>query len=67
MKVWIRWRSACFTASQQACMSRSSARDRPQITGPRTSRATRLTASKSAGDETGNPASMTSTPRAASW
>ena len=37
------------------------------MTGPWTSRAIACTASKSPGEEIGNPASMTSTPSRASW
>jgi hypothetical protein len=67
MKVWIRGRAAWRTASQQRSMSAGTARARPAMTGPRTSRAMRLTASKSPSDATGKPASMMSTPSRASW
>ncbi|GBD28273.1 hypothetical protein HRbin31_00286 [bacterium HR31] len=65
MKVWIRGRSASRTPSQHTSMSWRCARARPQITGPRTSRAISRTASRSPGDAMGNPASITSTPRRA--
>ena len=48
-------------------MSCTLVRARPQITGPCTSRAIASTASKSPGLVIGKPASITSTPRRASW
>ena len=65
---WMRGRAASLTASQARSMSASiPQRARPAMTGPRTSRAMRWTAAKSPSEEIGNPASMMSTPRAASW
>ena len=61
MNTWIRGVSACEIAFQHASTSAPFARARPAITGPRTSRAISETASKSPGDENGNPASMMST------
>src|SRR3954451_4312368 len=48
-------------------MSCFDVRARPQTIGPSTWRAMACTASKSPGEVIGNPASMTSTPRRASW
>src|SRR5215204_1898143 len=67
MKVWMRGRSESLTAFQAASMSCLEVRARPQTTGPCTSRAIACTASKSPGEEIGKPASITSTPRRASW
>src|SRR5215207_8576634 len=67
MKVWMRGRSESLMAFQAASTSCGFARARPQITGPCTSRAMAWTASKSPGEEIGKPASITSTPRRASW
>ncbi len=67
MKVWMRGASACRTASQQTRTSFSTARARPQTRAPSTSLAIAWTASKSSGEATGNPASMTSTRSLASW
>src|SRR5581483_11306569 len=58
--------AASFTASQQASTSLGTARARPAIAVPRTSLAMSFTASKSPGDEAGNPASMKSTRRRSS-
>ena len=67
MKVWIRGRSESLIAFHAASMSWKLVRDRPQITGPCTSRAIACTASKSPGEVIGKPASMMSTPSRASW
>src|SRR5271165_4667394 len=67
MKVWMRGRSESLTAFQAASMSWLLVRASPQITGPSTSRAIAWTASKSPGEVIGKPASITSTPRRASW
>src|SRR5438874_8593237 len=67
MKVWMRGRCASLTAFQAASMSCLDVRARPQITGPSTSREIACTDSKSPGEVIGNPASITSTPRRASW
>ena len=62
MKVWMRGRFACLTASQQRSMSLKFARASPQITASLASRAISLTASKSPSEAIGKPASMMSTP-----
>ncbi len=62
MKVWMRGRFACFTASQQRSMSPMLARASPQITALLAWPAIFETASKSPSDAMGNPASMMSTP-----
>ena len=62
MKVWMRGRFACFTASQQRSMSPMLARASPQITAFLAWPAIFETASKSPSDAMGNPASMMSTP-----
>ncbi len=62
MKVWIRGRRACLTASQQRSMSAKFARASPQITAFLASLAIWLTASKSPSEAIGKPASMMSTP-----
>src|SRR3984893_11719916 len=64
MNVWMRFRSA--PASARAASSMSSLRQRASaaITGRRTSRETCATASASAADAMGKPASMMSTPSA---
>ncbi len=67
MKVWMRGRSASFTASRRRRCPALLVRASPQITGPSTSRAIACTASKSPGEVIGKPASMMSTPRRASW
>ena len=54
-------------ASAQTLMSFLLARQSPQIVGPFTSVAIFSTASKSPGDATGKPASITSTPNLANW
>ena len=64
--VWIRGRSENFTALAQAIISFSTILARPQITGPVISLAIIETASKSPGEDTGKPASITSTLRRAS-
>ncbi len=66
MKVWMRGRSAGLTALAQTRMSFSTARAKPQMTGPLISRAMVSTDSKSPGDEMGKPASITSTCKVAS-
>src|SRR3954452_9250957 len=63
----MRGRSASFTAFQAASMSWLLVRARPQMIGPSTSRAIACTDSKSPGEVIGKPASITSTPRRASW
>ena len=65
-KVWIRDRFAPLTASHNVSMSFLIARASPVTIGPLTSRATAWTDSKSPGEEAGKPASMISTPSAAS-
>src|SRR3954452_22110267 len=67
MNVWTRGRWASRTASAARSMSGAWARARPAMTGPSTSRAIACTAWKSPGEAIGNPASMTLTPRRASW
>ena len=66
MNTWIRARSASRTASQQRSTSARWVRESPAMTGPFTVRAMAPTASKSPSLDTGNPASMMSTPRRAS-
>src|SRR6476620_8203474 len=69
-KVWMRGRSSSRTASHARSTSAGLARARPATIGGRGSnsaRAIACTASKSPGEAIGNPASMTSTPRRASW
>ena len=61
MNVWIRQRSAPFSASAARRMSPSVVRASAAITGPRTLDAISATASNSPSDETGNPASRMST------
>ena len=65
--MWICGRSASLMAPQTASMSAFTARASAVTMGPRTSRAMAWQAWKSPGEEIGNPASMTSTPSAASW
>ena len=65
-KTWIRGFWAYWIASQARSMSRSLHRARPQTDEPATSAAMARTASKSPTEAIGNPASMTSTPSAAS-
>src|ERR1700689_1914903 len=65
--MWMRGRSESLTACHAASMSCFEVRARPQMTGPSTSRAIACTDSKSPGEVIGNPASMMSTPRRASW
>ena len=65
MKVWMRGRSAPFTASAARRMSPGAARASPAITGPRTASLMRLTLSKSSLEAMGKPASITSTPSSA--
>ena len=60
-KMWIRGDSAFSSARAAASMSFSSARARPATVDPWISFAICLTDSKSPGDATGKPASMTST------
>jgi len=60
-KVWIRGRFATLIASHSVSMSFFTARASPVTTGPRTALAIAWTASKSPGEEAGNPASMMST------
>ena len=67
MKVWMRGTSATLTASQHTRMSCSMARESPAMRGPLISVAMACTASKSSGEAIGNPASMMSTLRRASW
>ena len=67
MNVWMRGTSASRTASQQTRTSCSMARASPAMRAPLTSRAIRATDSKSPLEATGKPASITSTPRRASW
>ena len=62
MKVWMRGRAACCTASQARSMSMRPARARPQTVERFTSLAISRTASKSPLEAIGKPASMTSTP-----
>jgi hypothetical protein len=66
-KVWMRGLCDHCTASQARTMSCSWMRARPVILGPLTSEAMRLTDSKSPSEVIGNPASITSTFRRASW
>ena len=65
-KTWIRDLWAYFTASQARSMSLSLHRARPQTVEPVISPAMARTASKSPTEAIGKPASMISTPRAAS-
>src|SRR3954454_4176967 len=67
MNVWIRGRAASCTAPKAASTSATCARASPAMIGPSTWRAMAWTASKSPGLVIGKPASMTSTPRRASW
>ncbi len=60
-KTWIRGDSAFSRARAVASMSFSRARESPAIFGPRISSAICLTDSKSPGEATGKPASITST------
>ncbi len=62
MKVWMRGRLACFTASPARSMSASPARDRPHTTARLTRLAISVTAAKSPSEAIGKPASMMSTP-----
>ena len=64
--VWIRPRFANFSASAATSMSFSTARVRAQMVGQVTALEISTTELKSPGLEMGNPASMTSTPRASS-
>jgi hypothetical protein len=66
MNVWMRGRSASFTASWAASISATCVRASPAMIGPSTVREIVCTASKSPGEVIGNPASITSTPRRAS-
>jgi len=61
MPVWMRNVLALASAFRQVSMSSDMARVRPQITGPCICCEIRRTASKSSGEEAGNPASITST------
>jgi hypothetical protein len=65
--VWMRGLPDHFTASHARSMSALSMRARPATVGPATSEAMRDTDSKSPSEVIGNPASMTSTLRRASW
>src|SRR5580692_6621766 len=68
--MWMRGRSESFTACHAASMSCLLVRARPQITGwegLKSARAIACTDSKSPGEVIGKPASITSTPRRASW
>src|SRR6266576_695728 len=67
MKTWIRLRSAGFSASAAASISRSWQRASAAITGRLTVSATCCTPRRSPCDAAGKPASMTSTPSASSW
>ena len=67
MNTWMRGFSACRTASHARSTSLKPVRDRPVMIGPRTALAIASTDSKSPSDAIGNPASITSTPRRASW
>ncbi len=67
MNTWMRGFSAWRTASQARSTSLNPVRERPVITGPWTDLAMASTASKSPWLAIGNPASMMSTPRRASW
>ena len=67
MKMWMRGCSACRTASQARSTSLNAVRDRPAMVEPFTLLAIASTASKSPWLAIGNPASITSTPRRASW
>ena len=62
MKVWIRNASATFSASAAASMSFATARERAQTRLFLMCFAMVCTDSKSPGEETGKPASITSTP-----
>src|SRR5918997_911205 len=66
-KVWMRGLCDHCTASHARTMSCSWMRARPVILGPLTSEAMRLPDSKSPWEVMGNPASITSTFRRASW
>ena len=66
MNVWMRRRSAGARAPPARSMSPGAQRARPAMIGPRTSPAIRRTASASASDAMGKPASITSTPSRAS-
>ena len=61
MNVWMRQRSAPFSASAARSMSPVAVRASAAITGPFTVSAISRTASNSPCDEIGNPASMMST------
>ena len=67
MKTWMRRRSAGSSAQPARSMSAVMQRARPAMIGPRTWVATSRTDSASASEAIGKPASMTSTPSAASW
>ena len=67
MKVWMRVLWASLIDAHAVSMSPGTMRARAAIVGPFTLRATASTASNSVGELTGKPASMTSTPRWASW
>ena len=62
MKVWMRGRLACFTASPARSMSASPARDSPHTTEFLIRLAISDTAWKSPSEAIGKPASMMSTP-----
>ena len=64
MPVWMRLCLAYFRASTATSMSFCTARVRAQMVGHVTAFEISMTLLKSPGDETGKPASMTSTPRA---
>src|SRR5437016_2247194 len=66
-KTWMRKRSAGPSASAHRSTSASDTRASPAITDPFTCPAMSLTASNSPWEDTGNPASITSTPSRASW
>ena len=68
MKMWIRERRAPASASALASMSSLRVRQSEATVGWVTAAATALTPSKSPGEETANPASITSTPsRSSCW
>ena len=67
IKVWMREWAASLRASAAREMSRSLARDRPQMVASLMARAMACTASKSPIELAGNPASITSTLRRSSW
>ncbi len=67
MNTWIRDFWASLMDSQARSMSSNCMRASPQMIGPFTFWATDLTASNSDSELMGKPASMMSTPSAASW